>query len=104
MNDNYQYTPLYYATPCQIRFFNPETLRLDNGIALYNLIISGRDGKIFITDYVVFSAAAYNITPDNAVIELEWLDITKAIAGSFNGRTDGSNPSDEGSNPYPAAN
>jgi hypothetical protein len=79
MNDNYEYTPLYYATPCQVRFFHPSRHKFEGGIALHNMITSGVDGEIFIIDYVVFSAAAYNVHWDDAVVELEWLDISPSI-------------------------
>ena len=81
MSQKYEYTPLYYATPCQVRFFHPARLDFEGGIALYNMIISGVDGEIFITDYVVSNAAAHNIHWDDAVVELDWIDISKAIKG-----------------------
>jgi hypothetical protein len=45
------------------------------------MIICGVDGEIFITDYVVSNAAAHNIHWDDAVVELDWIDINKAIKG-----------------------
>jgi hypothetical protein len=81
MANSYEYTPLYYATPCQVRFFHPTYLDFKGGIALHNMIICGVDGEIFITDYIVSNAAAHNIHWDDAVVELEWLDINYAIKG-----------------------
>ena len=81
MANSYEYTPLYYATPCQVRFFHPAHLCYEGGIALYNMIISGVDGEIFITDWVVTNAGDHGIHWDDAVIELDWLDINKTILG-----------------------
>lgn len=81
MIPSYEYTPLYYGTPCQVRFFHPRRLNFEGGIALHNMIIAGADGEIFITDYVVSSAAAHNIHWDDAVVELDWLDINCEIKG-----------------------
>lgn len=81
MANSYEYTPLYYATPCQVRFFHPTRHKFEGGIALYNMIVCGVDGEIFITDYVVSSAAAHGIHWDDAVVELNWIDINKVIKG-----------------------
>ena len=81
MNQQYEYTPLYYATPCQVRFFHPARCRFENGIALYDMIIAGIDGEIFNTDWVIANAINQGIHWDDAVIELEWLDINYAIKG-----------------------
>ena len=77
----YEYTPLYYATPCQVRFFHPRRLNFEGGIALHNIIIAGADGEIFITDWVVTNATNHNIHWDDAVVELDWLDINCEIKG-----------------------
>ena len=79
MEQKYEYTPLYYATPCQVRFFNYKRQSIEGGIALYNLIIGCHSGDIFITDKVVEEAAKYDIHWDDAVIELEWVDIERNI-------------------------
>ena len=81
MEQKYEYTPLYYATPCQVRFFHPTHFCYEGGIALYNLIISGIDGEIFITDWIVTNAAGHGVHWDDAVVELDWLDINKTILG-----------------------
>ncbi len=81
MEQKYEYTPLYYATACQVRFFHPTYLKFESGIALHNMIIAGNNGEIFITDYVVANATRHGVHWDDAVIELEWLDIDYAIKG-----------------------
>jgi hypothetical protein len=45
------------------------------------MIIAGADGEIFITDWVVANAINHGLHWDDAVIELEWLDINYAIKG-----------------------
>ena len=75
----YEYCPLYYATPCQVRFYHPSRLCYEGGIAIHNMVISGVDGEIFIADHIVSSAAAHKVHWDDAVVELAWLDISEAI-------------------------
>jgi hypothetical protein len=81
MANSYEYTPLYYATPCQVRFFHPARRKFEGGIALHNMIIAGADGEIFITDWVIANAINHGLHWDDAVIELDWLDINYAIKG-----------------------
>ena len=75
----YEYTPLYYGTPCQVRFYDAENGKYYGGIALHDFIICGLTGNILITDKVVKKAVADGIHWDDAVVEMEWLDISDAI-------------------------
>lgn len=75
----YEYTPLYYGTPCQVRFYNADKGEYCGGIALHDFIICGVTGNILITDKVVERAAVDGIHWDDAVIEMEWLNISDAI-------------------------
>ena len=80
MND-YQYTPLYYGTPCQVRFYESADGKYRGGIAYHNFIICGCCGATMLIDDVVNDAVALGVHWDDAVIELEWLDIEEAIRG-----------------------
>ena len=75
----YSYTPLYYGTPCQVKYWDADNGEYFGGIALHDFIIDGLTGDILITDKVVKRAAADGVHWDDAVIELEWLDISDAI-------------------------
>lgn len=73
-----QYTPLYYSTPCQVRWYNPSTKKYYGGIAYLDKLIKG-DGSVFKTDEIVLNAVKSGLNPDDAVIELDWIDISEAI-------------------------
>ena len=77
--NNYEYTPLYYATPCQVRFFNYNTQNMEGGIALYDLILGGKTGHVFFIPAIIEEAAKYNIHWDDAVVELDWVNLEKFI-------------------------
>ena len=75
----YEYTPLYYGTPCQVRFWDIDNGEYCGGIAYHDFIICGRTGNILPIHRIVKLAADDGIHWDNAVIELEWLDIGDTI-------------------------
>ena len=68
------YTPLYYNGPTQVKYFDPRDQKYHGGIAYRDFIISGI-GEVLITDLVVKHAYEAGIKMDDAVIELEWLNI-----------------------------
>ena len=73
----YEYTPLYYGTPCQVRFYNEGEFY--GGIALHDFLICGKTGDILAIKSVIEAAAADGIHWDNAIIELAWQDVSNAI-------------------------
>lgn len=75
------YTPLYYATPCQVKFYDANACAYRGGIALYDYIICGCCGEMLLTDEVVKNAEMADIHWDDAVIELEWIDLSDIIKG-----------------------
>ena len=81
MERNYEYTPLYYGTPCQVRFFEAADCLYRGGIAYHNVVICGCCGAVLLIDDIVKDAEKYNIHWDDAIVELEWIDIDKAIKG-----------------------
>lgn len=81
MNDNYQYTPLYYATPCQIRYYEAECGQYLGGIAYHDFVICGRRGVVLTIDRIVEGAVKSGICWDNAIIELEWINLSDEIKG-----------------------
>ena len=80
MNE-YDYTPLYYGTPCQVRFYEPADGEYRGGIAYHNFIICGGCGSILSIDDVVAEAVHAGVHWDDAVVELEWVDIGEVILG-----------------------
>ena len=80
----YEYTPLYYGTPCQVKFWDcgdPDNITMYGGIAYHDEIICGCCGAILSIQEVIDDAAECGIHWDDAIIELEWIDIEEAIRG-----------------------
>jgi hypothetical protein len=81
MNDNYEYTPLYYGTPCQVKFYDTFDGMWRGGIAYRDLIFCGCCGTTLIIQDIVDDATKAGMHWDDAIIELEWLDISDVILG-----------------------
>lgn len=84
MANSYEYTPLYYATPCQVRFIDlgdPSNPTMCGGIAYKDGIICGCCGAILSIQEIIDDAARAGIHFDDAIIELDWIDIEEAIRG-----------------------
>ena len=83
--ENYEYTPLYYEHPCQVRFVDcgdPENITICGGIAYHEFVICGCCGtRLFIKD-IIEDAEANGYHWDNAIIELDWVDISEEIMGN----------------------
>lgn len=67
---DYPYTPLYYGTPCLLKWYNVNTKKYQGGIGLRDLLIKG-DGSIEKIDDVVAAAVKNGIDFEDAVIELD---------------------------------
>ena len=84
MNNSYEYTPLYYGTPCQVKFVDcgdPDNITLSGGIAYHDFVICGCCGAILSIQEIIDDAVANGYHWDDAIIELEWLDISDEILG-----------------------
>ena len=79
MEKKYEYTPLYYGTPCQVRFYEAADGLYRGGIAYRDYIICGCCGAVLLIDDVVNDAACVGVHWDDAVVELEWVDIEQTI-------------------------
>lgn len=75
----YDYTPLYYSGPAQVRFY--DGMDFVGGIAYKDYIICGCCGGIFYIQDVIEMAKANGIHFDDAIVELEWTSIEKEIRG-----------------------
>ena len=83
-NGVYEYTPLYYGTPCQVKFWDcgdPNRPLLSGGIAYHDEIICGCCGTVLSIQDIIDDAKECGIHWDDAIIELEWIDIEEAIRG-----------------------
>ena len=75
----YTYTPLYYGTPCQVKYWNVDDAEYVGGIAIYDKLICGCCGSICDIDEVVAAGVKDGLHWDDVIIELEWKDIDKNI-------------------------
>ena len=83
-NGVYEYVPLYYGTPCQVRFVDcgdPNNITTSYGIAYKDEIICGCCGAVLSIVEIVKDAEKAGIHWDDAIIELEWIDISESIRG-----------------------
>lgn len=78
---DYEYTPLYYGTPCQIRFYESTNNTYHGGIAYHDFVICGCSGAVLLIEDIIKDAEKFSIHWDDAIIELEWIDIEKEIRG-----------------------
>lgn len=76
--------PLYYETPCQVRFIDcgdPHNITTLGGIAYKDEIICGCCGAILSIDGIIKDAEKVGIHCDDAIVELEWINISESIEG-----------------------
>ena len=84
MKGSYEYTPLYYGTPCQVRFVDsgdPNNITICGGIAYKDEIICGCCGVVLSIDRIIKDAEKAGVHWDDAIIELEWANISENIKG-----------------------
>lgn len=70
---------LYYAHPVQVRYWNTEYHNYFGGIAYHEFLIDATSGEACIIDKVLSTAANDGVSTDNAIIELDWLNLNNAI-------------------------
>lgn len=75
----YEYTPLYYSTPCQVKYWDIDEDKYVGGICLRDELICGCCGSICKIDAVVAAGVAHGKHWDDVIIELEWKDINESI-------------------------
>ena len=81
MEAKYEYTPLYYGTPCQVKFYEGFEKQYRYGIAYHEEIFCGCCGLIYRIESVIRDAEIDGIHWDDAIVELEWVDLTDIIKG-----------------------
>lgn len=76
---DYAYTPLYYKTPCQVKYWDIDENKYVGGICVYDKLICGCCGSICKIDEVIAAGVAHGKHWDDVIIELEWKDINENI-------------------------
>ena len=81
MEAKYEYTPLYYGTPCQVKFYDAFAKEYCGGIAIHDTVICGDCGAVLLIEDIIKGAESVGVHWDDAIVELEWIDISDIIKG-----------------------
>lgn len=75
-------TELYYSHPVQIRFWEPCVKRYVGAIAYKDFVICGCCGSLIPIQDIIDTAKEFsNMNEDEAIVELDWIDINQEIVG-----------------------
>lgn len=70
---------LYYSHPVQVRYWDAECHKYYGGIAYHEFLIDGFSGAANLISVILEAAADDGKDADHAIIELGWLNISRAI-------------------------
>ena len=70
---------LYYSHPVQVRYWDAECHKYFGGIAYRDFLIDGCFGTVNLITVILEAAADDGKTADEAIVELDWLSLNKAI-------------------------
>ena len=79
----YEYTPLYYGTPCQVKYWDPCEEEYVGAIAVYDYLICGCCGSVAKLSDVIAAGVKDGKHWDDVIIELSWNDINKDILKKY---------------------
>ena len=72
---------LYYSHPVQVRYWNSFYQKYLGAIAYHDFLICGHCGEINLITDIIDAAANDGKNQDDAIIELDWLNISGNILG-----------------------
>ena len=72
---------LYYAHPVQVRYWNNEYHNYFGGIVYQEFLIDATSGEAYLITNIIRTAAIDGVSTDDAIIELDWLNLNKTILG-----------------------
>ena len=70
---------LYYSHPVQVRYWDAKYHNYYGGIAYHDWLIDGHNGEAKHISIVLKEAKQDGKTADEAIVELDWLSLNKAI-------------------------
>lgn len=70
---------LYYSHPVQVRYWNSDWHNYFGGVAYHEFLIDAIDGEAHLIANVIHTAVNDGVPADDAIIELDWLNLNKAI-------------------------
>ena len=73
---------LYYSHPVQVRYWDTDLQKYVGGIGYHDVIICGFCGKACSIAEIIDEVAQHcGMGPDEAIIEMDWIDINQEIIG-----------------------
>ena len=73
---------MYYEHPTQLRYWDTEEKDWVGSIGYQDYVISGITGKVLTIREIISKAREYGIEPDDAIVELSWIDLSLVIRGA----------------------
>jgi hypothetical protein len=70
---------LYYSHPVQVRYWDAEYHKYFGGIAYRDFLIDGCVGAVNPISVILEAAADDGKDADQAIVELDWLNLNRAI-------------------------
>ena len=77
---DYEYTPLYYLAPCQVRYYDTDKKKFLGGIAYRDFVIDGGTGEVISISDIITRGTENGKHFDDVIIEKSWLDLSSQIA------------------------
>lgn len=70
---------IWYTHPIQVKYFNPDETLFRSGIVYHSDLICCHCGQHYNVNDILAKAEVFNISEDEAVIELSWKNLDNAI-------------------------
>ena len=72
---------LYYSHPVQVRYWDAECHKYFGGIVYHDWLVDGHNGAAKHISIILKEAENDGKDVDQAIVELDWLSLNKAILG-----------------------
>lgn len=72
---------LYYSHPVQVRYWDSRYNNYFGGIAYHDFLIDAHNGEINFITNILKNALECGKETDDAIIELDWISLNKAVLG-----------------------
>lgn len=76
---DYEWTPLYYDGLVQVRYYDADDDVVKGGFCYSNRLVDAASGMEMLIEDVVEQAALHGWDREDAVVELDWRDLNKAV-------------------------
>lgn len=72
---------LYYTHPVQVKYWDLENKNYRGGLVYHDYLIRGCDALVIPLTQFFQTCSDHGFEPDDAIIELAWLNLNEAILG-----------------------